>query len=104
MSEQNKYSLSDSDMLGINEAIDNSEKHDLLVRSVKAVWNAILSQEGKSWDDIDVLIPGDYAIPSDQMIEIGERFKRRAMALGFDSITVTNLMLELITNYGPSTY
>lgn len=101
---QNRYGLSDSDLLGIYEAIDNSVPHDLLVRTVKAVWNAILAQEGLSWDDVDALIPGDYAIPADQLTEIAERFKKRAFALGFSKIGVTNLMLDLIVQYGPVTY
>lgn len=101
---QNRYSLSDSDMLGITEAIDNGTRESLLVVAVKATWNAILAQEGKSWDEIDPLVPGDYAIPADQLTELSERFKKRAMALGISDIGVTNLMISYIANYGPSTY
>lgn len=105
--EQKRYSLSDSDMLGIFEKIENSQDAgDVIVNGIKATWNAVLAQEGKDWnsfDSVNRLDPSAYAIPKDQSAEIVERMKKRAFALGISKIGVTSALLDFM-NWGPSYY
>lgn len=107
MTEQRKYSLSDSDMLGIFEQIDSAPTgHELSLYGVRATWNAILAQEGLSWNDYSPeqpLNPSLYAIPREQSTEIIERMKKRAMKIGLSSITTTNVMMDYM-NWGPLYY
>lgn len=102
-----KYTLSDSDMLGITEAIDNSKTgSDVIFFGIRATWNAILAREGMSWNDFNCYNPLDptaYGIPRDQSNEIAERMKKRAMQLGVSDIGVTNILLDYM-NHGPSYY
>lgn len=103
----NHYTLSDSDMLGITEAINSGvDGSDTVFFGIKATWNAILAQEGKSWDDYtpdNPLPTTQFAIPRDQSAEILEKIKSHVLALGVSPIGVTNLMMDFI-NYGPSFY
>lgn len=106
---QKRYSLSDSDMLGITKAMDKVNYPDsLLLVAYRETWNAILAQEGKSLNDFDgvdtFLDPRDWAIPQEQLNELSERLKKKAFALGFGDIAVTNLLIEYIAQYGPATY
>lgn len=104
---QNRYSLSDSDMLGITEAIDGSDNiGNLFLNAFNVTWNAILAQEGKSLNDFgddNLLNVFDYAIPRDQSAEINDRMIKRAGAIGINAEGVTSILLEWM-NVGPSTY
>lgn len=104
---QNRYSLSDSDMLGIFERIDKAtDPNSVILQTVIGTWNAILGQEGESWESYtakDKIDPTAFAIPDDTFSEIVERMKKRLFALGISDIGVTNALLDVM-NVGPSTY
>lgn len=104
---QSRYSLSDSDMLSIFERIDRStDPNGVILNTVIGMWNAILGQEGESWESYTAqrqIDPTAFAIPQDQAIEISERMKKRLFALHVSDIGVTNALLDLM-NVGPSTY
>lgn len=104
----NRYTLSDSDILGINEAIDSCQNgSDLIYNGIVATWNAILGQEGNNFSSYveahGTIDPMLFAIPEDQFQQVMGRMKMRAIEIGLSDIGVTNVLLDCI-NYGPSTY
>lgn len=104
---QNRYSLSDSDMLGIQEEIEKANYADeITFFGIKATWNAILAQEGKSWDDFtpeNPLPTTEFSIPRDQSAEIAERMKKHAAKIGISPLGQTNILMDYM-NYGPLYY
>lgn len=104
---QKRYSLSDADMLGIFEAIDNRiSAFDIFVYGWSATWNAILAQEGLSLADFteDSIDPRKYAIPTDQANEITNRMITRARKVGVDNMTITSVIMMEWINVGPASY
>lgn len=104
---QNRYSLSDSDMLGIFERIDKAtDPNSVILQTVIGTWNAILGQEGESWESYTAnkqLDPTAFAIPADTFSDIVERMRKRLLTLNVSPLGVTNAMMDVM-NVGPSTY
>lgn len=103
------YSLSDSDMLGINEAIDKAyNAYTVTYASVMGTWDAILAQEGNNFHSYveahGTIDPTAFAIPADQKLEIAERMRKRLLALNISPIGITNALIDFTVQYGPSTY
>lgn len=104
-----KYTLSDSDMLGINEGIDNSNSApDVIFHSIMGTWNAIFAQEGTTFseyvDKHGSIDPTAFGIPEDQKLEIAERMRKRLLALNISPIGITNALIDFTVQYGPSQY
>lgn len=108
MTEQKRYSLSDSDIVVIFDGINGSNDMNTIIRNtIVGTWNAILAQEGMSWDDFDENNQLDiraYEIPNDQITEIAEAMKKRLFDIGISPIGVTNAMMEFVVQYGPTGY
>lgn len=104
---QNRYSLSDGEMVEITSNIDNSQNGTEIIHyGIIGTWNAILAQEGMSFADFhpgNPLSPQDWAIPSDQAEEIMDRMRKRGLVLGISEIGVTNILMDWV-NVGPSSY
>lgn len=103
-----RYTLSDSDMLGILAEIDSVENaSSVIYAAVIGTWNAILAQEGTSfalYTKDNSFNPTEFGIPRDQKVEIAERMKTRLLALNISPIGVTNAMMDFTVQYGPSYY
>lgn len=104
-----KYTLSDAEMLEINNAIDKANTApDVIFQAIMGTWKAILAQDGTFFseyvDTHGALNPTDFGIPEDQKLEIAERMKTRLLALTISPIGITNALIDFTVQYGPSQY
>jgi len=99
--------LTDTEFTAVQESIDAAETPiDALVAALTQTFNALLSDNGETFEDYSAERPLDGSrllIPSSQWIQIGEWLNERAGALATDDIARVNLALSWM-NSGPSGY